>query len=208
MALRLPSILPPTRRQRPVIAKRQSSQDLATRIVHAHGRYVWRTLRLLGVRPADLDDVTQEVLLIAVQRHETFVGRASLRAWIRGICVKKAAGFRRRAYVRREVTSDQVMPAANTQRPDDALTHQRQLLKLSQALDKLDESKRAAFVLYEIEGLSMKDVARALNCPLQTAYARHRSARERVVRDMRRYTESPPTRIQSSARAAAEVDKP
>jgi RNA polymerase sigma-70 factor (ECF subfamily) len=48
-------------------------------------------------------------------------------------------------------------------------------------LASLDEPQRAVFVLYEIEQLTMKQVAEALGCPLQTAYSRHQAARAQVL---------------------------
>jgi RNA polymerase sigma-70 factor (ECF subfamily) len=44
-------------------------------------------------------------------------------------------------------------------------------------LDRLDEQKRQVFVLYEIEGMTMKEVCEVLECPLQTAYSRLHAAR-------------------------------
>jgi RNA polymerase sigma-70 factor (ECF subfamily) len=37
------------------------------------------------------------------------------------------------------------------------------------------------FVLFEIEQIPMEEVARAVGCPLQTAYSRLHAARERVT---------------------------
>jgi RNA polymerase sigma-70 factor, ECF subfamily len=36
-------------------------------------------------------------------------------------------------------------------------------------------------VLYELEGLTMKEVAEVVGCPLQTAYSRLHAARERLT---------------------------
>lgn len=44
-------------------------------------------------------------------------------------------------------------------------------------LARLDEPKRRVFVLYEIEGMTMKEVSEVLECPLQTAYSRLHAAR-------------------------------
>lgn len=46
------------------------------------------------------------------------------------------------------------------------------------ALSRLDEPKREIFVLYEIEGLTMREVCDVLDCPLQTAYSRLHAARK------------------------------
>lgn len=53
-------------------------------------------------------------------------------------------------------------------------------------LENLDEEKRAAYVLFEIEQLSMAEVADALGCPLQTAYKRYYAARDFVHARVRR----------------------
>jgi RNA polymerase sigma-70 factor (ECF subfamily) len=45
-------------------------------------------------------------------------------------------------------------------------------------LEHLDDEKREVFVLYELEELSMKEVATVCDCPLQTAYSRLRAARK------------------------------
>ena len=52
--------------------------------------------------------------------------------------------------------------------------------RLLASLDRLDEDKREAFVLFEIEELPLREVAEALGCPLQTAYSRLQAARARV----------------------------
>jgi hypothetical protein len=56
---------------------------------------------------------------------------------------------------------------------------------LNDALDRLDDEKRSVFVLYEIEELSMAEIAHTLACPLQTAYSRLYAARESVHRALR-----------------------
>jgi RNA polymerase sigma-70 factor (ECF subfamily) len=47
-------------------------------------------------------------------------------------------------------------------------------------LDALTEDQRAVFVLYEIEQLTMNEIASAVGCPLQTAYSRLHAARARL----------------------------
>jgi RNA polymerase sigma-70 factor (ECF subfamily) len=54
-------------------------------------------------------------------------------------------------------------------------------LMLETILNLLDEDKRAVFVLYEIEGLAMREVAEVVGCPLQTAYSRLQAARKLVL---------------------------
>ena len=62
----------------------------------------------------------------------------------------------------------------------------RGLDRLDAALAALDEDKRAVFVLFEIEELSMQEVASAVDCPLQTAYARLYAGRKQIEAAFRR----------------------
>jgi RNA polymerase sigma-70 factor (ECF subfamily) len=50
--------------------------------------------------------------------------------------------------------------------------------KLLALLAELKSEQREVFVLYEIEELSMREVAEAVGCPLQTAYSRLHAARD------------------------------
>ena len=63
----------------------------------------------------------------------------------------------------------------------ETILSQRQVLRrLWAALDDIDPAQRAVFVLYEIEELTMAEVAEAVGCPLQTAYSRLHAARKIV----------------------------
>jgi len=53
---------------------------------------------------------------------------------------------------------------------------------VQEALDTLDNDKRAVFVLVEIEGESCVSVAAGLDIPLNTVYSRLRAARERFCK--------------------------
>jgi RNA polymerase sigma-70 factor (ECF subfamily) len=67
-----------------------------------------------------------------------------------------------------------------TDSQDEELEQRRAREKLAQVLERLDEDKRAVFVLYELEELTMPQVAEALGCPLTTAYSRLHAARKTV----------------------------
>jgi RNA polymerase sigma-70 factor (ECF subfamily) len=158
-------------------------------IFREHAPFVWRALRRLGVAEADVDDVCQEVFVVVHRRLADFEGRSALRTWIYGICVRTASDHRKRAHRRHEVaTAEPAEGRADAGTPHEALAQKRELERLDRALDTLDDDKRAVFVLYEIEGLTMPEIAEALSCPLQTAYSRLHAARERVIASLRRGT--------------------
>ena len=158
-----------------------------SRIVREHGVFVWRTLRRLGVREADIDDVCQEVFVVVHRKLAEFEPRASIKSWLYGICIRSAAAHRRKAPVRREVPTES--PEEGTAAhggPEASLESREALQMLDRALDALDGDKREVFVLYEVEELPMSEVAQIVGCPLQTAYSRHSAARAHVVAFFRR----------------------
>jgi len=149
------------------------------RIYRENARYVWRGLRHLGVREADLEDVLHEVFLVVGRKLSDFEGRSSMRTWLYGIALRTASDYRRSARVRREVahSTPPESSAVATYGSAEGHTLLRQLTGL---LERLPDEQRDVFVLYELEELGMKDVAEVLNCPLQTAYSRLQAARLRL----------------------------
>jgi RNA polymerase sigma-70 factor (ECF subfamily) len=155
-------------------------------IFREHAPYVWRVLRRLGVREADVEDLCQEVFVIVHRKLPEFEGRSSMRTWIYGICIRVASDHRRRAHVRREEPTD-APPEERKSAPQlHELEREQARVLLSRALAELDDDKRAVFVLYEIEALEMKAVAEAVGCPLQTAYSRLHAARKKVTETIER----------------------
>lgn len=161
----------------PEPAVRPPAMDPAT-LFREHAPYVWRALRRLGVHEADVEDVCQEVFLVVLRRQGDFEGRSSVRTWIYGIAVRVASDYRRSARVRREVLTAEVPEGSQGAPQHEALALRESAAALDRLLDMLDEGKRAVFVLYEIEQLTIGQVAEAVGCPLQTAYSRLLAARK------------------------------
>ena len=158
------------------------------------GGFAWRVLRRLGVRDEDADDVLQEVFVTVHRKLPGFEGRSSVRTWVYGICVRVASEHRRRIRARLETASELAAePTIDPGQEEHVAVAQARII-LDGILDRLDDSKRAVFVLYEIEGLPMGEVAVALECPLQTAYSRLHAARlevEAAVEQLREQGRSP-----------------
>ncbi|APR81245.1 RNA polymerase sigma factor RpoE [Minicystis rosea] len=170
---------PPSSRRLPVVATFEH-------VFQDNAPFVWRALRRLGVPEADVEDVCQEVFMIVHRRLADFEGRSAVRTWIYGICVRRAASYRRAAHRRHEEIVDTVPEEIAPASQLDELGRRRAQALLDAALDRLDDDKRAVFVLFEIEEVPMTEVAEAVGCPLQTAYARLYAARKQVEASLRR----------------------
>ena len=109
--------------------------------------FVWRCLRRLGVSQADVEDVCQEVFVVVHRKLGQFDGRASVRSWLYGICVRKAWDHKRLAHKKREKMVDQVPEQTVAAAQGEKLERQAALELLDSILNKLDPEKRAVFVL-------------------------------------------------------------
>lgn len=150
--------------------------------------FVGRTLLYLGIRGADLEDATQEVFVVVHRQLPSFSG-GSLRAWIRQICLNVARNHRRAQLRRREELVDEMPDAVSPVETSLPAERSQQRQRLLAALDRLGDEQRTVFVLFEIEEMTMAEVAALLGCPLQTAYTRLYSARSRLEQWLREFHE-------------------
>jgi len=144
-------------------------------VYEAHGRYVSRCLRGLGVRDAHLEDAVQDVFVVVNDKLAGFDGRAQLRTWLYAILLRVARKYRSRHAS--EMACDEVERLDERSSLEDAL-HARQRLSLAfEALAGLDDDKREVFVLAEVEQMSAPEIAYVVGAPLNTVYSRLRAAR-------------------------------
>jgi len=142
--------------------------------------FIWRVLRRLGVRPDHaVDDAVQRVFEIAARKTQR-IREGAERAFLFKIAVLVAAEERRRQ--RRALSRDAIDAAANLAStdldPEGALEQRRARALLDEALDSLPDKLRTVFVLFELEGLSCREIAELVGVPQGTAASRLRLARE------------------------------
>lgn len=170
---------------------KEDESPLDVKAVHErHGQFVWQTLHRMGVRPPHVEDVYQEVFLVVHRRLHTFTGRCALTTWLYEICFRVAAGYRRKAYFRREELipdwSKMDWPSSPASSPERQLQTARQAKQLEQILDALPLEYRVVFVMFEIEGMTSEQIADSVGAPLGTVYSRLYRARRRFARALAR----------------------
>jgi RNA polymerase sigma-70 factor (ECF subfamily) len=162
-----------------------SELDLQT-LVREQTPFVWRVLRHLGVLENQLDDLSQEVFMVLVENPSAFEARSSLRTFLYGVCRNIARSARRRRTARRETELEPSAQGASEATQERALWLKESRARLVEVIAELNEEQRMIFVLYEIEELSMEEIASALNAPLRTCYSRLEVARKQVLARFRR----------------------
>lgn len=157
-------------------------------------QFVWAVLQRMGVRPADLEDVLQEVFMVVHRRLHTYDGTSLVTTWLYGISLRVVANYRRRAWRRLERPApDEPDTRSSDPTPEEALVTRQGQDRLQAILDELDPDKRAVFVMFEIERIPCDAIAALVGAPVGTVYSRLHSARAQfeklVARDKARATQ-------------------
>ena len=139
----------------------------------AHHDLVWRTLRRFGLDPEAAADVGQQAFLVAVERIAD-IWPGSERAFLVGTALRLARSARRTLVrVRPDGQFDERLAHAGR-----AESQVMTLELLDRVLVQLDASLVEVFVLFDVEGFSAPEIARALALPVGTVASRLRRARE------------------------------
>jgi len=142
-------------------------------IFDAEFEYVWRALRRLGVREADVADVTQELFVSVHRALESADRKQPIRPWLYAFAVRYASNYRRLARVRGHDSIDELSDPPSS----DGVDHASRDLLL-RALSVLDFDRRTVLVMHDFEGFKAPEIAETTGAPLNTVYSRLRLARE------------------------------
>lgn len=170
----------PVRRSGPQPKSRTPARDLElARLLSEHFRMVWRALRRLGVPPHAVDDAAQEVFIVASRKLDT-IEAGYERRFLYGVALRVAANARRARAARPETPVGELLEETPSSTPNAEVLLDRKRARelLDEALERMPDDLRAAFVLFELEGCSGPEVAELCDIPLGTAASRLRRARE------------------------------
>ena len=143
--------------------------------------YVWRTLRRLGVAPADVEDLVHDVFVVVHRRLDDYDRRRAIRPWLFGIAFRLASENRRRARNRHEVPTSSVDPPAKEPTAEAMLESDERRQLVLGCLQALSLDQRAVLILVDIDGEAPADVGASLKIPIPTVYSRLRVARSRFA---------------------------
>ena len=153
--------------------------------------FVWSSVRRLGVSPAAIDDVVQEVFIVIHSRLHTLEQPQALRSWIYGIVRRTVSGHHRSRRVKEAsgaalAAEPDAQPLPPT--PFDLVEQNDKVRLLFSLLEELDEPKREVFMMAELDELTVPEIAEILEIPLNTAYSRLRAARQAFEEALARHS--------------------
>lgn len=162
------------------------------RLFVEHAQLVRRAVIRMAGPGADVEDLVQEVFLVAVRKADTFAGRSQATTWLYGITLRVISQRRRRARLWRFFGLDDAPALVEERTPDRLFEHREASTTVYRVLDKLSERKRTVFLLYELEGCSGEEIATLVGCPLKTVWTRLFHARHEFAQHVARLEKRDP----------------
>jgi RNA polymerase sigma-70 factor (ECF subfamily) len=168
----------------------ESAHDLLDRCVSGdaaawrglHVRYhatALSVLRRLGVAASQLEDACQDVFVDVFHYLPRFRRESDFKTWLYRICVSRARVARRRARLWSLFSG--MLPDPDSATAGHPFEERQASRQLAQALKQLSEAERVVFVLFELEGLSGKEIATIIDRPEATVFRRLHDARKRFT---------------------------
>ena len=165
------------------IAAESPSDASFERIYDEWFEHVSRWVAALGASEADREDLVQDVFIVAHRRLASFDG-GNLAGWLYQIARRKVRDYRSLAWVKHFFAASRLPLLDSTlqtlQGPLDQLETSEKAELLTELLTTLNPEQRAAFVLFELEGLSGEEIARLQEVPINTVWARIYKARKKL----------------------------
>jgi len=162
------------------VVRVSASRDEArlSALVAEHLDRAARVIRSMGASPDDLEDLVHQAFSITAARLDSIVpGKES--AFLISTAVRLTSDMRRmRARLRQTPTGELPDMVDEHPSPEDLCGRRQAFGILRHILDEMDEELRVVFVLFEVEDLSMADIAPILGIPPGTVASRLRRARE------------------------------
>lgn len=151
---------------------------------HADGLKTYAA-RMLGDH-LGAEDVAQDAFL-ALYRHLEQVPTSAFRPWLyrvaRNLCLDQLRRRKFKLRLFRDIEKDDDHPHVPVDtfgdRPDQIAETREAQERIEDAIQKLPQRFREAFLLCEIQGLSYEDASAILNCPVKTVSTRLFRARQR-----------------------------
>jgi RNA polymerase sigma-70 factor (ECF subfamily) len=145
-------------------------------------------------------DLAQDSFIRAYRGIKSFKGRSSFSTWLYRVAMNTCIDYTRRRSrsVDPLTVPEEVADYADAEPIEDAGERKPDQLALSgelgdkiqEAIDALPEYHKSVFVLYEIEGMSYKEIAEVVGCSIGTVMSRLHYARKKLQRMLTPYVDA------------------
>jgi RNA polymerase sigma-70 factor (ECF subfamily) len=166
------------------------SEGSFTDFYQAHLQFALARARGMGVDDAGVEDVVQHVFWVAARRFDQYRSedaRSSAKAWVMAILRRVVSEHRRSTrrkspHVHARRADPETLPDSRDAGPHETLVRIEAVQLVRRMIEGLEEDKREAFVLAELEHLTVSEIAAALGLNANTVASRVRAARRDLER--------------------------
>jgi RNA polymerase sigma-70 factor, ECF subfamily len=157
-------------------------------LVEKYRQRVWRLAFQVLRDREEAWDCAQDAFVRAFQSLASFRGQSAFYTWLFRIAMNVATDRLRSRAAQGRAFGSQPLPAEEWERtapdpgarPDQAALSSERRLRIREALDTLPPNARTIIMLSDVEGLSYREIASVLNCPIGTVMSRLHNARKRL----------------------------
>jgi RNA polymerase sigma-70 factor (ECF subfamily) len=157
-------------------------------LVEKYRQRVWRLAFQILRDREEAWDVAQETFVRAFQSLSDFRGHSTFYTWIFRIAVNLATDRHRQRAARERSLGTQAVAEEEWERnmpdsgagPDLEAARSEERAKIARALNALPPHHRTIIMLSDVEGLSYREIAEVLRCPVGTVMSRLHNARKRM----------------------------
>jgi RNA polymerase sigma-70 factor (ECF subfamily) len=149
-------------------------------LYEAHVDRVFRLAHRMTGDNAVAQDLTQDVFVRAFSRLPDFGGRARFSTWLHSVAMSVILNALRKGRSSRKREEDWSSGESPARDPD-------LLRRIHDAIDRLPDDLRLVFVMHEIEGFKLTEIAEAEGSPQGTVRSKLSRAKEKLRDDLREY---------------------
>ncbi|MEO7099457.1 MAG: sigma-70 family RNA polymerase sigma factor [Luteolibacter sp.] len=161
-------------------------------LVTRHRGRIFAMIRNMIHQEADAWDLSQEVFIKAWNALPRFEAKARFSTWLYRIAhnvvydwtrkrkIESAGELNDEIFQRERIDSASFTTPAGGEAPDDLMSHGELRMKIQIALNKLSAEHREVVILKDVQGLSYKEIAEAMDSTLGTVMSRLFYARQKL----------------------------
>ena len=148
-------------------------------LVSRHQRAVYSIVSRMARNRDDVDDLVQDVFVLAYRSIHSFRGDSSFGTWLGAIAVNTTLKHMKRSKARQAVSIDDpdtglgdMLVASDQPGPEDAAEARMRSDEVRKAIDALPEKQRTVVILHYFEDKTCEEIAATLRCSVGTVWSR------------------------------------
>jgi RNA polymerase sigma-70 factor (ECF subfamily) len=165
------------------------------RLVELYRKQIYQLAYCITDNHEDADDISQETFVRAYRAIGEFKGKARFSTWLRRITINLSINHLKSESLRKNVANDgeklnsdnfsQIPASAGN--PLENVEAEELAQQIKVAMDSLPVVEKVVFFLRVHQGLSYREIAQSLGCPMGTVMSRLSRARRRLRNRLKNY---------------------